>query len=102
MEGKRRYVLYSTCKIFSSSKKEYLGLKSFLTGRVDKNSPAAAAGLKKGDIIVEINGVNVTEASFGQLQSMIKDRESTVFLVADRECWVRFSFPISEISDQLS
>ena len=102
MEGKRLYVLYSTCKIFSSSKNEYQGFKSFLTGRVDKNSPAAAAGLKKGDIIVEINGVNVTEASFGQLQSMIKDRESTVFLVADRECWVRFSFPISEISDQLS
>ena len=73
---------------------QYLGFKSFLTGRVDKNSPAAAAGLKKGDIIVEINGVNVTEASFGQLQSMIKDRESIVFLVADRECWVRFSFPI--------
>ena len=102
MEGKRRYVLYSTCKIFSRSKKENQGFKSFLTGRVDKNSPAAAAGLKKGDIIVEINGVNVTEASFGQLQSMIKDRESTVFLVADRECWVRFSFPILDKNFEIS
>ena len=37
-----------------------------IEGNVDENSPAAAAGLKTGDIIIEINGVNVTRENHGQ------------------------------------
>ena len=59
---------------------------------MDEKSPAAAAGLKKGDIIIEINGVNVTRENHSQIVARIKaSGDSTVLLVADRECRVRES-----------
>ena len=68
-----------------------------LPGAVDEKSPAAAAGLKKGDIIIEINGVNVTRENHGQLVARIKNSGNmAVFLVADKECWVRYLFLISD------
>merc|ERR1712038_1462457 len=70
---------------FTLHNNKELGIQSI--GAVDEKSPAAAAGLKKGDIIIEINGVNVTRENHGQIVSRIKaSGDSTVFLVADKEC----------------
>ena len=61
-----------------------------IAGGVDEKSPAAAAGLKKGDIIIEINGANVTRENHSQIVARIKaSGDSTLFLVADKECKVR-------------
>jgi serine protease Do len=51
-------------KAFSSN-----GTNGALVGQVTANSPAAKAGLKEGDIIVEINGQPITDAN--QLRSKI-------------------------------
>ena len=57
-----------------------------LLGTVDEKSPVAAAGLRKGDIIMEINGVNVTGENHYRIMGRIKaSGNSTVFLVADKE-----------------
>jgi len=58
-----------------------------LIGKVDPGSPAEAAGLKPKDIIIEINGTNVTRESHKQIVERIKSSgESTTFLVVDQEC----------------
>ena len=58
-------------------------------GAVDEKSPAAAAGLRIGDIIIEINGANVTRENHTQVVERIKaSGDTTVFLVADNECKV--------------
>ena len=64
---------------------------------MDERSPAAAAGLKEGDILIEVNGVNVTGANHAQIVYRIKaSGDWAVLLVADRDCWVRnISFFIS-------
>ena len=49
--------------------------------KVDPGSPAEAAGLKPKDIIIEINGTNVTRESHKQIVERIKSSgESTTFL----------------------
>ena len=58
-------------------------------GKVDPGSPAQAAGLKPRDIIIEINGTNVTRETHKQIVERIKSSgESTTFLVVDQECKV--------------
>ena len=66
-----------------------------LEGAVEEKSPAGAAGLKKGDIIIEINGVNITRENHAQIVARIKaSGDCTLFLVADQECKARcFIFP---------
>ena len=44
-----------------------------LVVRVVPESPAAAAGLRRGDVIVQVEGQNVTKAE--QLQSLVEDTE---------------------------
>ena len=63
-----------------------------LLGKVDENSPAAAAGLKAQDIIIEINGINVTRENHKQIVERIKSSgDSTTFLVVDEGCKVNLS-----------
>ena len=56
---------------------------------MDDGSPAAAAGLKTHDIIIEINGVNVTSETHEQVLERIRaSGDSTTFLVVDEQCKV--------------
>lgn len=72
-------------------------------GVIDDGSPAEAAGLKEGDRIVEVNGVNISMENHKQVVSRIKAvPDETKLLVVDREaddyyrrkdCVVRGSMP---------
>ena len=54
-------------------------------GKIDANSPADAAGLKEGDRIVEVNGVNVNQENHKQVVQRIKAvLEETRLLVVDK------------------
>jgi len=58
-----------------------------LVGNVDPGSPAIAAGVKKGDRIVEVNGTNIANENHTQVVARIKaGGAETRILVADREC----------------
>jgi len=55
-------------------------------GKVDEGSPAALAGLREGDRIIEVNGVNVSSENHHQVVQRIKAVENeTKFLVVDPE-----------------
>uniref|UniRef100_A0A0B7A089 PDZ domain-containing protein n=1 Tax=Arion vulgaris TaxID=1028688 RepID=A0A0B7A089_9EUPU len=55
-------------------------------GKVDAHSPAEAAGLKEGDRIVEVNGVNIGNENHQQVVTRIKSGgEETRLLVVDTE-----------------
>ena len=78
-----------------------IGFKFFIfqfPGKVDLNSPAAAAGLKAQDIIIEINGNNVTRENHKQIVDRIKSSgDSTTFLVVDEQCKVSLSYAMREM-----
>jgi len=58
-----------------------------IIGKIDEGSPAEAAGLKNGDRIIEINGVNVTRENHTQVVERIRaGGEVTNLLVADNSC----------------
>merc|ERR1711953_929497 len=62
--------------------------ESQLVGNVDPESPADAAGVKKGDRIIEVNGTNISNENHAQVVARIKaGGEETRILVADRECF---------------
>lgn len=53
-------------------------------GKVDDNSPAEASGLKEGDRIVEVNGVNIGNENHQQVVNRIRSGgEETRLLVVD-------------------
>ena len=55
-------------------------------GKVDDDSPAEAAGLKEGDRIIEVNGVNINHENHKQVVQRIKAiPNETTLLVVDRE-----------------
>jgi len=55
-------------------------------GKVDEGSPAEAAGLKQGDRIVEVNGVNIANENHKQVVQRIKAiQNETKLLVVDSE-----------------
>ena len=57
-----------------------------MIGKVDEGSPAEAAGLKEGDRIVEVNGVNIANENHKQVVQRIKAVEDeTKLLVVDAE-----------------
>jgi len=61
--------------------------ESQLVGNVDTGSPAEAAGVKKGDKIIEVNGTNISNENHTQVVGRIKAGGSeTRILVADKEC----------------
>lgn len=55
-------------------------------GTVDDNSPAEAAGLKEGDRIIEVNGINIGNENHQQVVTRIKSGgDETRLLVVDSE-----------------
>lgn len=55
-------------------------------GKVDEGSPAEAAGLKEGDRIIEVNGVNISNENHKQVVQRIKTiADETKLLVVDSE-----------------
>ena len=55
-------------------------------GKVDEGSPAEAAGLKEGDRIIEVNGVNIANENHKQVVQRIKATpDETKLLVVDNE-----------------
>lgn len=55
-------------------------------GKVDEGSPAEAAGLKEGDRIIEVNGVNIANENHKQVVQRIKTiSNETKLLVVDAE-----------------
>lgn len=55
-------------------------------GKVDEGSPAEAAGLKEGDRIIEVNGVNIANENHKQVVQRIKALpDETKLLVVDSE-----------------
>lgn len=55
-------------------------------GKVEEGSPAQSAGLREGDKIIEVNGVNVTSESHQEVVARIRSQEDeTTFLVVDEE-----------------
>jgi C-terminal processing protease CtpA/Prc len=56
-------------------------------GSIDQGSPAEAAGLKEGDKLVEVNGINVTEENHKQVVQRIREISTEVtILVVDNTC----------------
>ena len=58
-------------------------------GCVEAGSPAENAGLKEGDKLIEVNGVNVLRETHFQVVERIKGVEfETKFLVVDTDSWL--------------
>ena len=56
---------------------------------MEDGSPAEAAGLRPKDLIIEVNGINVTRENHKQVVERIRaSGDSTTFLVADQQCKV--------------
>lgn len=55
-------------------------------GKIDDDSPAKMAGLREGDKIIEVNGVNISNENHRQVVERIKaDPQETKLLVVDPE-----------------
>ena len=62
-----------------------LGRKGHFVGFVDQGSPAEAAGLLKGDEIVEVNSKNVQDMKHSDVVNMVKENPDIIkLLVIDK------------------
>jgi C-terminal processing protease CtpA/Prc len=72
-------------------------------GKVDKDTPADAAGLRQGDRIVEVNGSNVEKASHKEVVDKIKSVPDVVqLLVVDDEADKYFIGKDIKVSSELA
>eukprot|EP00092_Neocalanus_flemingeri_P069830 GFUD01085635.1.p1 GENE.GFUD01085635.1~~GFUD01085635.1.p1 ORF type:complete len:242 (+),score=75.68 GFUD01085635.1:104-829(+) len=56
-------------------------------GSIDQGSPAEDAGLKEGDKLVEVNGVNVEQENHKQVVQKIREiADEVTILVVDKDC----------------
>ena len=63
------------------------GMPGQFVGLIDQGSPAEVSGLRQGDHIVEVNGVNVTKENHKHVVERIKgDPSAITLLVSDKEC----------------
>ena len=61
--------------------------------RVEEGSPAQKAGVKEGDRVVEVNGVNINHENHKQVVARIKLVEhETRLLIVDKKCDQYFPF----------
>lgn len=77
MRGRRNYMFKSPC---TPKQYTYLGVaisntdKGVLVGRVEKQSPAAAVGIQKGDVITSVNRTRIADVD--QLIEVIKSKNA--------------------------
>ena len=78
------------------------GVDGQFIGSIDRGSPAEAAGLKVGDRLIEVNGMNVLQDSHAQVVTRIKSIEfETKFLVISENGYlncVKQNIPIKKES----
>ncbi|XP_029655843.1 Na(+)/H(+) exchange regulatory cofactor NHE-RF3-like [Octopus sinensis] len=63
-----------------------------LIANVIANSPAADAGVREGDIVVQVNDVNVEKMEHEEVVELIKGREGSVSLLVVDECAYQYFF----------
>ncbi|XP_067665231.1 putative PDZ domain-containing protein PDZK1P1 [Haliotis asinina] len=67
------------------------GVRGTCIGKVDPDSPAEAAGLRKNDRIIEVNGINVEDDSQDDLvEKVVAIPEETRLLVVDNTTFQHF------------
>ncbi|KAL4225571.1 hypothetical protein ACF0H5_016259 [Mactra antiquata] len=72
-------------------------------GKVDDDSPAQAAGMKEGDRIVEVEGVNIGNENHAQVVTRIKAAgESVTMLLVDSETDNHFKSEKIVVSSDMS
>jgi len=54
---------------------------TIVVNRVRENSPAARAGVKKGDIILSINGMTSTRADLNDINGIIRSRHGRTIIL---------------------
>lgn len=78
------------------------GMEGQFVGDVDVGSPAEVAGLKNGDKIVEVNGVNMLHEDHNQVVARIKGVDyETRILVVDQESWKIFQQQGIPVNNQM-
>ncbi|XP_071082355.1 putative PDZ domain-containing protein PDZK1P1 [Haliotis cracherodii] len=67
------------------------GVRGIFIGKVDPDSPAEAAGLRRNDRIIEVNGANVENDTQNELvEKVVAVPQETRLLVVDRETYDHF------------
>lgn len=67
------------------------GVRGIFIGKVDPDSPAEAAGLRRNDRIIEVNGANVESDTQNELvEKVVAVPQETRMLVVDRETYDHF------------
>ena len=72
---------------------------AFEIAEIRKESPAALAGLQKGDIIISVNGKQAHQYSLQEVSEMLNEKPNKkIKLVVDRSTKIlRFSFTLKKV-----